>query len=144
MAMAARDEFAMAGLCRRLKMSNKEKARLLKWAGDQTALKPGLSEKELKIAIYKAGRQTAMDRAVLRAAGAKDPIIRNEWLNIYKTAQDWDWPEFPIAGKDLIAAGLPSGPKIGKAMEALKALWIRSGFSANKQALLAALTLIKI
>jgi len=142
MAMAARDEFAMAGLCRRLKMSNKEKARLMKWAGDQTALKPGLADKDLKIAIYKSGRQTAMDRAILRAAGASDPIIRNEWLNIYKTAQDWDWPEFPITGKDLIAAGLPPGPKVGKAMMALEALWVRSGFNANKRALLAALAMI--
>ena len=142
MAMAARDEFAMAGLCRRLKMSNKEKSRLMKWAGDQTALKPGLADKDLKITIYKAGRQTAIDRAVLRAAGAGDPIIRNEWLNIYKTAQDWEWPEFPITGKDLIAAGLPPGPKVGKAMMALEALWVRSGFNANKQALLAALAMI--
>ena len=142
MAMSARDEFAMAGLCRRLKMSNKEKSRLMKWAGDQTALKPGLSDKDMKIAIYKSGRQTAMDRAVLRAAGAGDPIIRNEWLNIYKTAQDWDWPEFPITGKDLIAVGLPAGPKVGKAMQALEALWVRSGFNANRQALLAALAMI--
>ena len=141
-AMAARDEFAMAGLCRRLKMSNKEKSRLLKWAGDQSQIKPGLTDKDQKISIYKAGRQTAMDRAILRAAGAGDPIIRNEWLNIYKTAQDWDWPEFPITGKDLIAAGLPPGPKVGKAMQALEALWVRSGFNANKQALLAALAMI--
>ena len=115
---------------------------MLKWAGDRAALAPGLSDKDLKIEIYKAGRQTAMDRAVLRAAGTPDPIIRNEWLNIYKTAQDWEWPEFPLTGKDLIAAGVESGPKLGKALAALEALWIRSGFRANKQALLAALAMI--
>ncbi len=142
MALAARDEFAMAGLVRRLKMSGKEKTRLLSWAGDRAALAPGLADKELKIEIYKAGRQTAMDRAILRAAGAKDPIICNEWLNIYKTAQDWDWPKFPLAGKDLIAAGIPAGPKMGKSLAALKALWVRSGFTANKQKLLMALALI--
>ncbi len=142
MSMAARDEFAVAGLARRLKMSNKEKSRLLTWASDRSALTPGLVDKNLKIEIYKAGRQTAMDRAVLRAAGASDPILRNEWLNIYKTARDWDWPVFPLTGKDLIEAGTDSGPKLGKALAALEALWIRSGFNANKQALLAALTMI--
>ena len=142
MALAARDEFAMAGLVRRLKMSGKEKTRLLSWAGDRAALAPGLDDKDLKIEIYKAGRQTAMDRAILRAAGAKDPILRNEWLNIYKTAQDWQWPEFPLTGKDLIAAGIPAGPKMGKSLAALKALWIRSGFTATKPKLLMALALI--
>jgi poly(A) polymerase len=140
--MAARDEFAMAGLCRRLKMSNVEKTRLMSWAGDRAALAPGLAGKELKIEIFKAGRQTTMDRSILRAAGADDPIIRNQWLSIYETARDWDWPEFPLSGKDLISAGIPGGASMGKALTALEALWIRSGFSADKQRLLAALALI--
>ena len=142
MSMAARDEFAMAGLCRRMKMANVEKTRLMGWAGDRAGLALGLSEKDLKIEIYKSGRQVAMDRAILRAAGADDPIIRNQWLEIYKIARDWEWPVFPLGGKDLIAAGIPGGASMGKALAALEALWIRSGFSANKQGLLAALALI--
>ena len=142
MSMAARDEFAMAGLCRRLKMSNAEKARLIQWAGDRSGLTPGLNEKDLKIEIFKAGRQTAMDRAVLRAAGASDPIIQNEWLKIFETAREWDWPIFPLRGKDLINAGVPSGASLGKALSALEALWRRSGFTADKPRLLAALALI--
>ena len=143
MALSARDAFAMAGLCRRLKMSNKEKARLIRWASDQSALRLGLSDKDLKIAIYSSGRQSAMDRALIRAAGARDPILAAQWRGIYDVAYNWDWPHFPITGKDLIAAGLSSGPQIGKTMKALKALWVRSGFQANKQALLSALALMK-
>jgi poly(A) polymerase len=142
MSMAARDEFAMAGLCRRLKMSNVEKTRLMGWAGDRAGLALGLVEKDLKIEIFKAGRQVAMDRSILRAAGADDPIIQNQWLNVYKTARDWDWPEFPLSGKDLISAGIPGGASMGKALTALEALWIRSGFTADKERLLAALALI--
>ena len=142
MAMAARDEFAMAGLCRRLKVSNAEKARLMGWAGDRAALAPGLAEKDLKIEIFKAGRQVTMDRAVLRAAGADDPIIRTEWIKIYNIARDWDWPVFPLRGKDLIAAGIPDGASMGKALTALEALWLRSGFTADKNRLMAALALI--
>jgi poly(A) polymerase len=142
MAMAARDEFAMAGLCRRLKMSNAEKARLIRWSGDQSALALGMAEKDLKIEMFKAGRQVAMDRAVLRAAGADDPILRNQWLGVYETAKNWDWPEFPIKGKDLLDAGIPSGEELGKALNALEALWMRSGFTADKPRLMAALALI--
>lgn len=142
MSMSARDEFAIAGLCRRMKMSNVEKTRLTGWAGDRTALKPGLDDKDLKIEIFKAGRQVAMDRAVIRAAGADDPIIQNQWMSIYATARDWDWPEFPLSGKDLMAAGVPGGTSMGKALAALEALWIRSGFTADKKRLMAALALI--
>ncbi len=142
MAMSARDEFAMAGLCKRLKMSKKEKSRLLLWAGDQTKLAPGLSEKALAIALYHTGHQVAVDRAILRAAGASDSDVRRDWLAIYTAASVWQRPVFPLRGKDLIKAGVASGPKVGKALAALEALWVRSGFKANKQALLAALVLI--
>jgi len=142
MAMAARDEFAIAGLCRRLKMSNAEKKRLVLWAADRTELAPGQPDKETKIMLYNAGRHVAMDRAVLRAAGADDPIVRNGWLSVYDIARTWEWPEFPLSGKDIIKAGVPSGEKVGKALTALEALWVRSGFHADKKRLLAALTLI--
>ena len=142
MAMAARDELAMARLCKRLKMSNKEKVRLMNWAGDQTALRPGLDEKETKIAVYTAGTQTAMDRAVIRAAGASDPVEAAAWWRLHEFARDWTRPEFPVTGKDLIAIGIPHGEKLGKALAALKALWIRSGFNTKKPQLLAAANML--
>ncbi|MCF6274618.1 MAG: CCA tRNA nucleotidyltransferase [Robiginitomaculum sp.] len=138
MAMSARGELAMARLCKRLKMSNKEKARLNYWAGDQTDLRPGLPDKETKIAIYTAGKQVAMDRATIRSAGANDPIESAAWWALYVTARDWPWPEFPVTGKDLITLGIPHGEKLGKALAALKALWIRSGFKVKKSQLLTA------
>ncbi|PHS77462.1 MAG: polynucleotide adenylyltransferase [Robiginitomaculum sp.] len=138
MAMSARDELAMARLCKRLKMSNKEKARLKHWAGDQTNLQPGLPDKETKILIYTAGQQVAMDRAILRSAGASDPIEAAAWWTLHNTAQNWQWPEFPVTGKDLIAVGIPHGEKLGKALTALKALWIRSGFKVEKPQLIVA------
>lgn len=141
MAIAARDELAMARLTRRLKLSNKEAARLKNWARGRTALSPGLSGKDRDIAIYKCGRQAAIDRATIRAAGA-DKDDRAGWLALARYAKDWDWPEFPLGGTDMSAAGIAPGPEMGKALAALKALWIRSGFRANKAILLAALPLL--
>lgn len=138
MAMSARDELSMARLCKRLKMSNKEKTRLKYWAGDQTNLQPGLPDKDTKIAIYTAGKAVAMDRAIIRSAGANDPIEAAAWWTLYETAKDWQWPEFPVTGKDLIALGMGRGEKLGKALTALKALWVRSGFTVEKPQLLVA------
>lgn len=141
MALSARDEFAMAGLCKRLKLSNVEKARLLAWAGDRTPISPDMEERDMKIAIYAAGKQTVADRATLRAAGAEGKATEG-WMNLARFAQNWEIPVFPLKGRDLKAAGVEDGLQMGKVLEALKALWVRSGFTADKERLLMALSLI--
>jgi poly(A) polymerase len=142
MAMAARDEFAFAGLCKRLKVSKAEKARLLGWAGDRTLISPGLEGRERKIAAYHSGAQVLYDRAVLRAAGVDDPIIAGKWMSLAHFSQQWERPVFPLKGRDLKTMGVKDGPQMGKMLDALKALWIRSGFEADKDKLLVALQMI--
>ena len=142
MAMSARDEFAMAGLCKRLKTSNAERSRILGWAGDRTSFDPSGDGRDKKIAIYHAGQEIALDRLLVRAAGEEDPVISSRWVGLYDFAKDWDIPEFPLKGRDLKAAGLKDGPGMGKKLAALRALWVRSGFTADKARLMQALALI--
>ncbi len=142
MAMSAREPLQIALLCKRLKMSNAESARLRAWAQDDTALDPFANERTILAAIYSAGHQTTIDRAYLRAAGEGDPIKSARWMALAERAQNWSPPDFPLSGKDLKAEGLAPGPDMGKTLEALKALWIRSGFTADRKKLLMALKLI--
>jgi len=142
MAMSSRDELAMARMCQRLKLSNAEKTRLMGWAGDRTSFDLGGDERTRKTTVYYAGSQVAMDRAILRAAGAEDPVKQSQWLALYEFAKAWEPPPFPLRGKDLQAQGVADGPEIGKKLDALRALWIRSGFTADKARLLQALALI--
>lgn len=140
--MAARDEFALAGLAKRLKLSKAEKTRLIAWAGNRTPIAPDMDERAQKIAAYHAGGQALYDRAVIRAAGTEDPLMSMRWTALAAFAQTWEAPAFPLKGRDLKAAGIEDGPKMGKTLEALKALWVRSGFTATKERLLMALALI--
>ncbi len=142
MAMSAREPLQMALLCKRLKMSNKETQRLRGWADNATSLDPNADEREKLRAIYFAGKQIAMDRACIRAAGEEDTIIRSRWMNLVRLAREWTPPKFPLSGEDMKAAGVESGPQMGKVLEALKALWVRSGFTADREKLLMALKLI--
>lgn len=142
MALSARDEFAMASFAKRLKLSNSEKARLLGWASDRTSLAPNMDEKSMKVATYMAGSQVIIDRATLRAAGAGNADHVSGWLALAAFARHWSAPDFPLKGRDIQAAGIEDGPRIGKTLEALKALWIKSGFTADKDRLLMALSLI--
>ncbi len=142
MALSTREPLPMALLTKRLKMSNAEKARLISWATDATSLDPNADDRAKRIAIYKAGKQVIMDRARLRAAGAEDPITSSRWMSLTDLAMGWTPPDFPLTGKDLIKAGVEPGETMGKKLEALKALWIRSGFTVEKDKLLMALKLL--
>ena len=142
MALSTREPLPMALLTKRLKMSNAEKARLISWATDATPLDPNADDRAKRIAIYKAGKQVIMDRARLRAAGAEDPITSSRWMSLTDLAMGWTPPDFPLTGKDLIKAGVEPGEAMGKKLEALKALWIRSGFTVEKDKLLMALNLL--
>ncbi len=142
MAMSGRDELALTRLSKRLKLSNNEKMRLLAWAGNAVPFKIGMDDKTLKQSVYASGPQTAYDRLVIRAAGEEDPILQSQWMKQAEFALNWDIPIFPLGGKDLKKAGLSDGPEMGRVLKALKELWVRSGFTADKDKLLIALKLI--
>ena len=142
MVLSTREPLPMALLTKRLKMSNAEKARLIQWATDATPLDPNGDDRAKRIAVYTAGKQVVMDRARLRAAGAEDPITSSRWMSLVDLAMGWTPPEFPLTGKDLIKAGETPGEAMGKKLDALKALWVRSGFSVEKDKLLMALKLL--
>jgi len=142
MALSTREPLPMALLTKRFKMSNAEKTRLVKWAADSTSLDPNADDRAKRIAIYSAGRDVIMDRAMLRAAGAEDPITSARWMSLVDLAMGWTPPDFPLSGKDLIKAGERPGEAMGKKLDALKALWVRSGFTVEKDKLLMALKLL--
>jgi len=142
MAMSAREPLQMALLCKRLKMSSNETKRLRAWADDGTPLDPYAAEREKLKSIYLAGKQVVTDRARVRAAGEEDMLLSSRWMSLADLAMSWTSPEFPLSGKDMKAAGVEPGPQMGKVLEALKALWVRSGFTADREKLLMALKLI--
>ncbi len=142
MAMSAREPLQMALLTKRLKMSKSEAARLRGWADDSAQLSTDMPERDRLAAIYRSGKTVIFDRARLRAAGETDAIQSARWMVLADLALGWQAPIFPVTGKDLAKAGVPKGPGMGKALKALEALWVRSGFSTEKPQLLAALKLM--
>ncbi len=142
MAMMGREPLPATLLAKRLRLSNKEADRLQAWASDGESLSSDMSERARMQAIYRSGKQTILDRARLRAASATDPIKSARWMVLADLALGWTPPIFPLRGADLIKAGVPKDPQLGKALAALEALWVRSGFSTEKPQLLAALKLL--
>ena len=139
MAMSAREPLQMALLAKRLKMSKSETARLRGWADDDGVLDPYADDRTKFQVIYKSGKAVVIDRARLRAAGEPDVIKSAHWISLADLAAGWTRPEFPLTGNDLKEAGVKPGPEMGRVMKALEALWVRSGFAADKEKLLTAL-----
>ena len=54
--------------------------------------------------------------------------------------EGFEKPAFPLAGADLLAAGLAEGPALGRRLTELEQDWVASGFAASRAELLAQVT----
>ncbi len=131
-----KDADVMAGVARTLKMSNAERGRLVYSAADETPLSPAMSAPDRRRVLYRVGEQVFGDRARLLWAdgGAGDSPA---WRELVAFADTWARPVMPVAGDDLLAAGVAAGPKLGTMLRRLEADWIDSDFTLTREALLA-------
>ena len=83
-------------------------------------------------------RDDAID--LLHAGNSKQAVIDllnvQSKFNLADTIRLYDKPEFPVAGKDLIAQGMKPGIEIGKLLDKLKLKWKQSGYKLTKDDLL--------
>tara|TARA_A100001035_G_scaffold148953_1_gene117087 strand:+ start:1963 stop:3141 length:1179 start_codon:yes stop_codon:yes gene_type:complete len=83
-------------------------------------------------------RDGAID--LLHAGNSKQAVIDllnvQSKFNLADTIRLYDKPEFPVAGKDLIAQGMKPGIEIGKLLDKLKLKWKQSGYKLSKDDLL--------
>jgi poly(A) polymerase len=70
--------------------------------------------------------------------------VTEQWRALLRFIETWERPEFPVTGEDVMAAGIPKGPPVGGALKALEALWLKGGFKATREQLLAALPHIRL
>ncbi|MCT6838348.1 MAG: hypothetical protein M3036_11935, partial [Bifidobacteriales bacterium] len=128
----------------RLKLSNQERERLEAWAG---VVPPNaeISEAGFAKRLYRSDRQGMMDRLRLALVSARMEALNDNAAmmraghlsKLLEFAGRYEKPKFPVSGGDLIAAGLEKGPDVGKLHRALEDAWIDSGFTLDRDALLA-------
>lgn len=76
------------------------------------------------------------------ADGVEVAAVLADWTDAGKSAvldqlQGLAVPRFPVSGGDLIKLGLRPGKALGAELDRLEQLWIKSGFSLDREALLA-------
>lgn len=137
------DAARMAELGKRLKMSNAERARLEAWARAD-AIKSETSEQALKKLIYRGSSQAVADRIRLAYASARQEAAASDeamiraggYSRLLDAVEKYEPLVFPVTGGDLLSLGVEKGPGLGEALRDLETLWIDSGFSLDREALL--------
>ena len=80
-------------------------------------------------AVYRFGR-TATAQALM-AELVQDRVMNSYASTALDIIQNWDVPDFPISGEDLLDAGYKKGPEIGKALRLLEDQWITQDFKGD-------------
>jgi tRNA nucleotidyltransferase/poly(A) polymerase len=123
----------------RLRLSGEEHARLARAALRAPALGPTVPEQDAKAYLYAAGAAAFRDRVLLAWARSGDAPGSERWRWRAGLAERWRVPRFPIGGADVLAQGVPAGPRVGEILRELEAWWIGAGFAADEAALRAKL-----
>jgi poly(A) polymerase len=130
-AASLNDVDAARALSQRLKLSNEERVRLAAALGSDARMVSYMSLREMRRALYALGAETFRDRVMLawaEAGAAKTP----QWRALLAHAAMWKQPKLPLSGDDVMAAGVPPGPKVGEVMREVEAWWIDADFPDDR------------
>jgi poly(A) polymerase len=123
----------------RLRLANEEHARLRLLAELGGAITPAVDEQDLKADLYARGPAAYRMRALMGWARSGHAAEDEAWQHRYALAERWQPPRFPLGGGDVVAAGVPPGPRVGELLRAIEAWWIAGNFLADEMALRAQL-----
>lgn len=89
------------------------------------------SEHAAKVDIYRSG-QEAFQRAQ-RVAWARSRALATDtaWIERSRLAASWSPPALPVTGTDILALGVPAGPRVGDILRAFEAWWLEADFPAD-------------
>ena len=88
-----------------------------------------MSVPELQRTLYRQGQQRV--RGLVRLRWAEDAKASNavQWRALLAIVDSWVRPVFPLTGRDVMNAGVPEGPLVGRVMGEVEDWWIDSNFT---------------
>jgi poly(A) polymerase len=123
----------------RLRLSNADRARLEQALGGE-AIGTDLSAKDAARLLYRWGPARFRDKVLLQRAGT--PGEAGPWKSLLELAQNWQRPRFPLTGRDVMQAGVPEGPQVGRVLAALENGWVEGDFAVSESDLRARLKVL--
>jgi poly(A) polymerase len=122
------DPLAARRLAERLRLSNADRDRLQAVLAPTPGLKSWMSPREIRREVYRAGKPVFRDRAKLAWAAAPRTATTMQWRGLIALAEGWTVPVFPLTGDDVMKAGTPKGPMVGRVLREVEDWWIDHDF----------------
>jgi poly(A) polymerase len=119
----------------RLKLSNTDRARLACASGGPEKIVSHLSVEEVRRLLYRIGVPPFKDRVRLKWAGAPRSQPAIQWRMLLVMADSWKRPKFPLDGRDVMNAGVPEGPAVGRMLAQIESEWAAQDFAPGEAAL---------
>lgn len=126
------DQVAAMALATRLRLANADRDRIVAALSPTPELKSWMSPREIRREVYQAGTATFRDRAKLAWAASPRTATTMQWRGMIALAEGWTPPELPLSGAEILNAGVPKGPLVGKVMAEVEAWWIDNDFIDDK------------
>jgi poly(A) polymerase len=116
-----------------LRLSNAEAGRLAALLATPVP-HPDMSDDELRRLLADDPAELLCGRTWLTQAGSD--ADRKSWSALRERLGAMPRPVFPLAGRDVLACGLPPGPEIGRLLATVRAWWMADGCIAERAACL--------
>jgi poly(A) polymerase len=131
-ALLPNDQTGALRLAERLRLSNADRDRIAAALAPTPELKSWMSPREIRRAVYRTGQPAFRDRAKLAWAAAESSATAMQWRGMIALAEGWTAPTFPLTGEDVIKAGAPKGPMVGRVLREVEDWWIDHDFLDDK------------
>jgi poly(A) polymerase len=120
----------------RLRLSNAQRARLAAAATPDTAIVSWMSPKAVRQAVYRLDAEPFCDKVMLAWAASDRPAASAQWRALLPMARSWPAPTLPLTGEEVMAAGVPEGPMVGKVLAEIETWWADNDFPHDKLSLI--------
>jgi poly(A) polymerase len=117
----------------RLRLSNADRLRL-EQALSGKRIAAGLSAPDARRLLYRIGMARFRDKVLLQWASAPRTAGALPWRMLLQMAENWQRPRFPLTGRDVMEAGVPEGPEVGRILGLVEDWWLDSDFAADEGA----------
>jgi poly(A) polymerase len=112
----------------KLKLSNAQALRLEDIAGAKEKIVSYLSVKEVRKLLYRIDTGPFKDRVFLKWAEDTKESNAVQWRMLLAVADAWERPRFPLSGREVMLAGVPEGPLVGKILAEVEDWWVDADF----------------
>jgi len=145
-AMIPPDAERLEAMAKRLRLSKTEAATFSAWT-KAPRLPAVIADTAFDRLLYRHGASglgTSLRLALAssRQKSESDPAQLPETARLRRLltrAEKWQKPVFPLTGADVLAVGIPAGPRVGEILGQLEDTWVDGNFNADRATLVARL-----